>query len=80
MIAGDIVHLDGNTYKRTLLNVLMMGLFIGLPLIWSGMMGWVGVSLGHQLSKMITDSENTANSVGNKTPGPKFTPKKSPKK
>ena len=32
--------------KRLLLNMIITRLYIGLPLLWSGMMGWAGMRLG----------------------------------
>lgn len=32
--------------KRMLLNMMTMSLYVGLPLLWSGMMAWVGVRVG----------------------------------
>lgn len=32
--------------KRMLLNMMTMSLYVGLPLLWSGMMTWVGVRVG----------------------------------
>lgn len=33
-------------YKRMILNVLLMFMFIGLPLMWSAVLGWIGVRIG----------------------------------
>ena len=35
--------------KRFLLNMITTSLYIGLPLLWSGMMGWAGMRLGGSL-------------------------------
>ena len=41
-----IVTLDADaTIKRTTLNTLLVGLYVGLPLIWSAMMGWIGLNI-----------------------------------
>mgnify|MGYP006978672641 CR=1 FL=1 len=46
-------------YKRMLLNILLLGLFIGLPLIWTAMMGWVGINIGGKLTELAKQSEGT---------------------
>lgn len=33
-------------YKRMILNTLLMFMFIGLPVIWSAMMAWIGFNMG----------------------------------
>jgi hypothetical protein len=46
--------------KRILLNILMNVLFVGLPILWTVMMTWVGINVGSQLNKMIADGEGVA--------------------
>lgn len=54
--------LDGsateNMSKRMVLNILLMFMYIGLPLLFSGMMAWIGVHIGHGTSKMYSDAVN----------------------
>jgi hypothetical protein len=35
--------------KRMLLNMITTSLYLGLPLLWSGMMAWAGVSIGRSI-------------------------------
>ena len=35
--------------KRMLLNMITTSLYLGLPLLWSGMMAWVGVNVGRSI-------------------------------
>lgn len=35
--------------KRMLLNMMTMSLYVGLPLLWSAMMAWVGLHVGRSL-------------------------------
>jgi len=35
--------------KRMLLNMITMSLYLGLPLLWSGIMGWAGLSVGRTI-------------------------------
>jgi len=71
----EITHLTSGAipqgYKRMLLNILMLTLFIGLPLIWTGMMGWIGVNLGTALDGMVRDTKKTSNDTAKKSPGAK---------
>jgi hypothetical protein len=42
----NVMHLELDTaLKRSTLNTLLVGLYIGLPLVWSGMMGWIGMNV-----------------------------------
>ncbi len=36
--------------KRMLLNMITTSLYLGLPLLWSGIMGWAGVHIGRSIS------------------------------
>ncbi len=65
----------GATLKRMLLAMLAALLFIGLPLVWTAMMGWVGIrvsstidSIAGQISKPTQDAGrkggDTAKTVG----------------
>jgi len=36
--------------KRMLLNMITMSLYLGLPLLWSGIMGWAGIQIGRSIS------------------------------
>jgi hypothetical protein len=83
MIIQEITHLnmnltdDSTTFKRILLNVLLMMMFIGLPMIWLGMMGWIGVRLSHGIGDMLGKSNDKhvgagqAGTRGPRLPGPK---------
>lgn len=53
-------------YKRMILNVLLMIMFIGLPVIWTSMMAWLGysTSFGSEvLNKSSRMSDGAANST-----------------
>ena len=50
--------LDGGS-KRMILNFLTLGLFAGLPLVWSGLMALVGIRVGGAVSGAL-DSAVTA--------------------
>ncbi|MBM71149.1 MAG: conjugal transfer protein TraG [Haliea sp.] len=40
--------------KRMLLNMITTSLYLGLPLLWSGMMAWVGIHVGRAISAAST--------------------------
>lgn len=63
----DFLNSVTNDYKSTLLAVLMMTMFIGLPLLWTGMMGWVGLSVGRELTSMVEGSRKKADEVTSKS-------------
>ncbi len=35
--------------KRMLLNMITLSLYLGLPLLWSAMMGWTGLHVGRSI-------------------------------
>ena len=39
-----------HTTKRVMLNVITSCLYIGLPLLWSSMLGWTGIAIGQSLN------------------------------
>jgi hypothetical protein len=39
--------------KRMLLNMITTSLYLGLPLLWSGMMAWAGVKVGMAISNAV---------------------------
>jgi|APMI01.1.fsa_nt_gi hypothetical protein len=61
----ELTHLaSGSTpqgYKRMILNILLLTLFIGLPIVWTAMMGWVGIRLGSVMDQMVSSTGATAN-------------------
>ena len=68
--------LDGSI-KRTTLNTLLLSMYFGFPLIWSGMMGWIGLNIGRGIERLqgsVVDSANNAGSTGANLPakGSKF--------
>lgn len=58
--------LDGGA-KRAILNALTLGLFIGLPMVWSGMMAWVGFKVGAVVDKAINSAHSSGASAGSST-------------
>ena len=73
IIMQELAHLFSGTlpqgYKRMILNVLLLTLFIGLPVIWTAMMGWVGINVGNQLDGMMKKSEAQAKDSAGKSTG-----------
>ena len=50
--------------KRLLLNMITTSLYLGLPLLWSGMMAWVGVRIGHSIEVATSALRNPAQDAG----------------
>ena len=67
----ELTHLTSGTipqgYKRLILNILLLALFIGLPLIWTAMMGWVGINVGNKLTNLVAEAEGQAKSSASMT-------------
>lgn len=49
--------------KRMILNILLLTMFIGLPLIWTAMMTWIGVQVGAGLGNMLRQTESGAKGI-----------------
>ena len=47
-----------------LLNMITMSLYLGLPLLWSGMMAWAGIHVGRSLSTVASPLSRTAEDAG----------------
>ncbi len=50
--------------KRMLLNMITMSLYLGLPLLWSGMMGWAGVRVGRTIDSAASPLRGPAREAG----------------
>ena len=50
--------------KRMLLNMITTSLYLGLPLLWSGMMGWVGVQVGRSIETATNPLRAPAQDAG----------------
>jgi len=50
--------------KRMLLNMITTSLYLGLPLLWSGMMAWAGVKIGRSISAVQGELSRPANDSG----------------
>ena len=51
--------------KRLLLNMLTSAFYLGLPLLWSGMMAWVGVHVGRSIDIAASELSRPAHQAGN---------------
>lgn len=54
---------ESQIYKRMILNALLVFMFIGLPLLWSAMMGWIGYRMGFDTS-WLGDAQKLSAQVG----------------
>jgi hypothetical protein len=50
--------------KRMLLNMITTSLYLGLPLLWSGMMAWAGVKVGRSIEIATSTLRNPAQDAG----------------
>jgi hypothetical protein len=62
---------DGSPAKKMTLDILLFAMYVGFPLIWSGMMAWAGIRVGTALSGLMEKNahpggEMTAPGVANR--------------
>ena len=50
--------------KRLLLNMITTSLYLGLPLLWSGMMAWAGMNIGRSLNTVQSEFGRPAQDAG----------------
>ena len=50
--------------KRMLLNMITTSLYLGLPLLWSGMMAWAGMKVGRSIEAATNPLRNPAQDAG----------------
>ncbi len=50
--------------KRMLLNMITTSLYLGLPLLWSGMMAWAGVSVGRAIEAAASPLRHSSREAG----------------
>jgi len=50
--------------KRMLLNMITTSLYLGLPLLWSGMMAWAGVKIGRSIDAATSPLKGPAQDAG----------------
>ncbi len=50
--------------KRMLLNMITTSLYLGLPLLWSGMMAWAGVKVGRSIDAATSPLKGPAMDAG----------------
>lgn len=55
--------LDGGA-KRVILNVLTLGLFVALPMVWSGMMAWIGFQVGKGIGDVMRSAHESGAGAG----------------
>jgi hypothetical protein len=67
----DPIRSAGNDYKLTLMAMLMMTMFIGLPALWTVMMSWIGIRIGTTLDSMVGATSKTAEGAANRSVGRK---------
>lgn len=50
--------------KRLLLNMITTSLYLGLPLLWSGMMAWAGIRVGRSIDAATNPLQGPAQDAG----------------
>ena len=50
--------------KRMLLNMITTSLYLGLPLLWSGMMAWAGMNVGRAIDNASNSLRSPADESG----------------
>jgi len=50
--------------KRMLLNMITTSLYLGLPLLWSGMMAWAGLHIGRSIEVATNPLRGPAQDAG----------------
>ena len=50
--------------KRMLLNMITTSLYLGLPLLWSGMMAWAGMNVGRAIDNASNSLKSPADESG----------------
>jgi hypothetical protein len=50
--------------KRMLLNMITTSLYLGLPLLWSGMMAWTGLHIGRSINSVQGEFTRPAQDAG----------------
>ncbi|WP_419605738.1 conjugal transfer protein TraG N-terminal domain-containing protein, partial [Thiolapillus sp.] len=59
----------GSTTKDFLIDTLFAMLLIGMPLIWTMLMGWVGLRIGEGMNKALSTTTESSKKSGEKGPG-----------
>ena len=54
-----------NGFKETVLSTLLIMLFVGLPMLWVSMMGWLGYQMQNALGNMLRSGDATASQSAN---------------
>ncbi len=57
------LNLD-DAMKRAVLNTVLIGMYLGFPLIWTSMLGWIGYRVGGALDNVQRDAVGTGQAAG----------------
>ncbi len=63
-LIDDVWNAGEGGNQRMLLNMTMLFLFAGLPLIWSALMAMAGYRIGDNLSRMVSEAANAGGNIG----------------
>lgn len=68
LLEAVTTNLDGS-YKRIVLNILLMGMYVGLPALWTAMMAWTGIKFASGLGDIMTAAAGSGKKAGETAPG-----------
>ena len=63
-LSADLCESREHDTKRMLLNMITTSLYLGLPLLWSGMMAWAGVNIGRSITSVQGEFTRPAHDAG----------------
>jgi hypothetical protein len=65
----EAVLTSDGTSKRMILNIVTMMMYVGIPAIWTAMVGWAGYNLSANFGKLVTSVEAKADTAGSNGSG-----------
>lgn len=60
----QLVNGNITSIPETMINFVTGLMFVGLPIVWSGMLSWAGVRVGNEISEFSKDNFGQANATG----------------
>jgi hypothetical protein len=64
-VINEVTHVSSLgtlSVQRILVNIILFGMFVGFPIIFSGMMSWIGIQVGGALSGYLGDNAHAGKS------------------
>ena len=57
---------QNNFVVKMVINFVVAGLFVVIPLFWSGLLGWAGHRVGNEMNNAANEMRGSAKSAGSK--------------